>query len=245
MDLGRRQLITKRTRIAWLALASAPLVCAAALMAGAAQNAAPAANADLAAHAQPLGKPLSTIVEFGEQYETGDAPYEMKVTVVKVLRGVPAEELVESASAQNPAPQKGYEYVAARVRIGLSARVSPATDTYALDSSQFSSISANGEAYPAPKLVAQPEPSLHASMRSGDSVEGWVVLLTPRADRTPLMLFAPNLGTTSHSGDSYVFRLYATPLGSGAKSSYAIPRLRNAVLASAAYIRGSHRRIPS
>jgi hypothetical protein len=181
---------------------------------------APAADSSLAARAQPLGKPLSTIVEFGEQYETGDAPYEMKIAVVNVLRGAPAEELVKSASARNPSPQKGYEYLAARIRVELSARVSPATDSYALTPSQFSSISPDGAAFPSPSLVAQPKPGLHATLRSGDSVEGWVVLLVPHADPTPLMLFVPDLGTTSHSGDSYVFRLYATPrLGTAPKSS--------------------------
>jgi hypothetical protein len=212
-----------RTRIAWIGFASAALFVVTVLMAGAAQIPARGADSGLAAHAQPLGKALSSIVEFGEQYETGDAPYEMRVTVVKVLRGAPAEELVKAASARNPSPQKGYEYVAARVRVELSARVSPATDSYALTPSQFSSISAEGAAYPSPGLLAQPEPGLRATLRSGDSVDGWVVLLVPRSDRTPLMLFAPDLGTTSHSGDSYVFRLYASALGSGAKSSYAIP----------------------
>lgn len=214
-------------------------------MAAAAQVPGRAADSDLTTHAQPLGKPLSSIVEFGEQYETGDAPYEMRVTVIKVLRGAPAAALVKSANAQNPAPQEGYEYLAARIRFELSARVSPATDNYALDASQFSSISASGAAYPAPRLIAQPKPDLHATLRSGDSVEGWVVLLVPRADRTPLMLFAPDLGTTSHSGDSYVFRLYAGALGSGAKSSYAIPNPRSRGAASAAAMRGSHKRIPS
>lgn len=179
-----------------------------------------AADSHLAARAQPLGKPLSTIIEFGEQYETGDFPYEAKITVVKVLRGAPAEALVKTASASNPSAKAGFDYLAARVRFEFSARVRPANDSYTLDASQFSSISPEGSMYPAPNLALQPKPSLHATLRSGDSVEGWVVLLVARGNRTPLMLFVPNLGTTSHQGGSSVFRLYATrPLGSGEKSS--------------------------
>ncbi|MGA9882827.1 MAG: hypothetical protein WBQ34_03810 [Candidatus Acidiferrales bacterium] len=179
-----------------------------------------AADSNLAARAQPLGKPLSTIIEFGEQYETGDALYEAKITVVKVLRGAPAEALVKAASASNPSAKTGFEFVAARVRFDFSARVTPAHDEYTLDTSQFSSISPGGSVYPAPKLAAQPKPGVDATLRSGDSVEGWVVLLVPRDDRTPLMLFVPNLGSTSHQGGSSVFRLYAAVLlGSGEKSS--------------------------
>ena len=179
-----------------------------------------AADANLAARAQPLGKPLQTIIEFGEQYETGDELYNAKITVVKVMRGAPAEALVKSASASNPSAKAGFEYVAARVRFEFSARVTPAHDEYTLDRSQFSSISSEGDAYPAANLAAQPNPELRATLKPGDSAEGWVVLLVPRSDRTPLMLFVPNLGSTSHQGGSSVFRLYpAGPLGSGEKSS--------------------------
>src|SRR5579875_590222 len=185
----------------------AALVSVFCFMSSAGQGRAGASGSNLSAGAQPLGEPLSTII-----------------TVVKVLRGAPAETLVRSASASNPSAQKGFEYIAARIRFEFSARVAPAHDAYTLDASQFSSISSDGAMYPAPKLVAPPKPDLHATLRSGDSAEGWVVLLVPRSDRTPLLLFVPNLGTTSHTGDSYVFRLYAvTPLGSNDKSSYAIP----------------------
>ncbi len=208
-----------RARIAWFGFASAALFATVATISSAAQVSPRAADTDLAARAQPLGKPLSTIVEFGEQYVTGDVPYEVRITVVKVLRGAPAEALVNSASASNPHAKAGFEYVAARVRFEFSARVSPANDSYTLDPSQFSAISPGGTAYPVARLVAQPKPGLHATLRSGDSAEGWVVLLVPRGDRAPLMLFVPNLGTTSHSGDSSVFRLYAASLGNAKNSS--------------------------
>lgn len=204
----------KRRRTSRLGFASAALFSAVAVISIATLFStvtpfpARAADSDLAAHAQPLGKSLSTIVEFGEQYVTGDVPYEMRITIVRVLRGAPAEALVKSASPSNPRARAGFEYVAARVRFEFSARVSPANDSYTLDPSQFPAISPDGAAYPPASLVAQPKPGLHARLRSGDSVEGWVVLLVPRGDRTPLMLFIPNLGTTSHSGDSSVFRLF-------------------------------------
>lgn len=199
---------------------AAALICISTLAVAAAQVPASSSGADLAARAQPIGKPLSTIIEFGEQYETGDVPYLAKITVVKVLRGAEAESMVKAASASNPPPKAGFEYVSVRVRFELSARVPEAHDQYALDPSQFTSISSDGSEYPAPDLGARPSPAIHAIVKSGDSVEGWVVLQVPRSDRTPLMLFVPDLGSTSHQGGSSVFRLYpATSLGSSGKSS--------------------------
>lgn len=207
-------------RIGPFAFAGLALISMAAFPSSAARVSAREANADLAAHGQAAGKPLHVILELGEQYESGDELYDAKITVVKVLRGAPAEALVKSASASNPTPPKGYEYVAARVRIEFSARVTPANFDYAVDPSQFSSIAPDGSTYPAAKLAEQPAPALRGTLHSADSTEGWVVLLVPRGDRTPLMLFVPNTGTTSHTGDSWVFRLYgAASLGSGDKSS--------------------------
>jgi hypothetical protein len=183
-------------------------------------NPARAGDSDLSAHAQLVGKPLHLIIAFGEQYVDGDELYDVKITVMKVLRGAPAETLVKSASASNPSPRKGFEYVAARVRLEFSARVVPEHYDFTLDPSQFSCVSPEGSTYPAVNLVAQPKPSLHATLHSGESAAGWVVLLVPRNDRTPLMLFVPNVGTTSHTGASSIFRLYsAASLGSAVKSS--------------------------
>jgi hypothetical protein len=204
------------TALIWMAA----LTWMPAVAASAAQISSSGRDSDLATHAQPVGKPLSTIIEFGEQYETGDVPYLAKITVVKVLRGAPAEALVKAASPSNLPPKAGLEYLAAMVRFELSARVAGAHDEYTLDASQFTSISPDGSEYPAPKLAVQPSPAIHAIVKSGDSVEGWVVLQAPHADRTPLMLFVPDVGSTSHQGGSSIFRLYATAsLGSSGKSS--------------------------
>ncbi|MDE3170675.1 MAG: hypothetical protein KGL75_11070, partial [Acidobacteriota bacterium] len=197
----------------------AGLVSIAALIGVASPIATDGAGSDLIARSQPLGKPLHVILELGEQYESGDELYDAEVTVVKVLRGEPAEAVVKSAGAAKPPPPKGYEYLAARVRFTFSARAMPSHFDYTVDASQFSSVAPDGSAYPSAPARAQPSESLHATLRSGGSAEGWVLLLVPRADRTPLMLFVPNTGTTSHTGDSWVFRLYDPALGSSEKSS--------------------------
>lgn len=209
-----------RARCGVAALAAIALIPCAALISIAAPVPARRAGSDLAARAQPIGQPLHTILELGEQYESGDELYDAKITVVKVLRGAAAEALVRAASASNPAPRKGYEYVAARVRFEFSARVVPEHFDYTLDPSQFSAMSSDGRAFPAAQLSARPAPGLRATLHSGDSAEGWVVFLVPRSERIPLMLFVPNTGTTSHTGGSFLFRLYgAASLGSGEKSS--------------------------
>jgi len=212
--------VITRARIGRVGILVSSLIWLVASVSFASQVHARAADTDLAARAQPLGKPLDLILGFGEQFEYGDQLYDAKVAVVKVLRGGPAEALVKSASASNPPAKAGLEYLAAKIHFEFTARVVLARYDYTLDSSQFTSISADGAAYPTPDLVAQPNPALHAAVRSGHSFEGWVVLLVPRSDRTPLMLFVPDADTTSHQGGSPVFRLYgAASLGSGSKSS--------------------------
>ena len=167
-----------------------------------------AGDTGLAARAQPVGKSLDLVLEFGEWFEYGDQLYDAKVMVVKVLKGAPAEALVRSASASNPPAKAGFEYIAAKIHFEFSARVTLSRFDYSLDSSQFSSISADGTEYPTPKLVAQPNPALHADVQSGHSFEGWVVLLVPRGDSKPLMRFVPDADTTSHQGESPLFRLF-------------------------------------
>jgi hypothetical protein len=167
-----------------------------------------AQNRSAATHAQPIGLPFSTIVIFGDPYNGGDELYDVKITVEEAVRGEKAWEIVKDSSASNKPPAAGFEYLLARIRFAFSARVTPQHYSYALDQAQFTAMSGDDTMYEAAGLAKQPEPSLHATLRSGDSAEGWVAFLVPRGDHTPLMLFREDVGSVIHEGSGSIFKLY-------------------------------------
>jgi hypothetical protein len=158
--------------------------------------------------AQPLGRTLSTIIIFGDQYDGGDELYDAKITVVQVVRGEKAWEMLKAISTSNPPPKTGFEYLLARVRFEFSARTSPSHYNYTIDETQFTAMKADGTAYAAASIAEEPMPDLQGTLKSGDSLEGWITFIVPRADRQPLMLFRANVGSVIHEGSGSLFKLY-------------------------------------
>lgn len=158
--------------------------------------------------AQPLGRTLSTIIIFGDQYDGGDELYDAKITVVQVVRGEKAWEMLKAISTSNPPPKAGFEYLLARVRFEFSARTSPSHYNYTIDETQFTAMSADGAAYAAASIAEEPMPDLQGTLKPGDLLEGWITLIVPRADRRPLMLFRANVGSVIHEGSGSLFKLY-------------------------------------
>jgi hypothetical protein len=169
-------------------------------------------------YAQPLGIPLSTIIVFGDQYNGGDELYDVTITVAEVARGEKAWQMVKAASAENPASVAGLEYLLARVKFEFAARNRPAHYDYTLEPSQFSALSAATAPYAAANLTAPVKPELRATLHSGDSAEGWVAFLVPRGDHTPLMIFREDVGSVTHQGDAFIFKLYRDHPGATAKT---------------------------
>jgi len=174
-------------------------------------NAMAAQTRPTAIDAHPLGAPVAMILEFGDQYLGGDELYDTKVTVLEIARGEKAWNIVRQASASNPAPKAGFEYLLARVRFEFSARTSPSHYNYNLNETQFAATSASGEEFDAPSLVEPPTPRLNGTVKPGESVEGWVAFLVPRNVSKPLMVFREDVGTVSHRGTGTWFQLYARP----------------------------------
>ena len=158
--------------------------------------------------AQPLGRTLSTIIIFGDQYDGGDELYDAKITVVQVVRGEKAWEMLKAISTSNPPPKAHFEYLLARVRFEFSARTSPSHYNYTIDETQFTAINANGVAYAAASIAEEPMHDLRGTLKPGDSLEGWVTFVVPQADRQPLMLFRAEVGSVIHEGGSSLFKLY-------------------------------------
>jgi hypothetical protein len=161
-----------------------------------------------AARAQPLGVPLATTIDFGNEYSTVVELYDAKITVLEVVRGEKAGELVRAAGASNRPPNKDFEYLLARLRFAFTARTAPGDQTYTLRPAQFSAISPEGKEYAPPVLAQQPVPALSGVLKPGDSREGWVTLTVPRNNAKPLMLFTEEVGTVLRQGSGALFRLY-------------------------------------
>ena len=168
---------------------------------------APAQLRPAAIDARPIGTPVSIIIEFGEQY-LGSEQYDAKITILDVVRGEKAWELVKQASASTPAPKQGFECLAARVRFEFAARTSLAHYSYDLDPSQFTATDRDGREFAAASLVTPPTPVLKGKLKSGDSLEGWLTFLVPQKVSQPLMVFRENVDDVSHVGSGTWFELY-------------------------------------
>jgi hypothetical protein len=167
-----------------------------------------AAQTSSAAHAQPLGAPLTAIIGFGDQYNGGDELYDARITVLEIVRGPKAWDVLQRAGGANQPPKPGFDYVLARIRFEFSARTSPQHYSYTLLPNQFTAMSSGGKEYDSPALAAPPNPPLGGTLRSGDSAEGWIVFRVPQSDRKPLMLFREDVGSVFHEGGGSFFQLY-------------------------------------
>jgi Domain of unknown function (DUF4352) len=168
----------------------------------------PIAATSFAGSAQPLGRTLSTIIIFGDQYNGGDELYDAKITVAQVVRGEKAWEMLKALSTSNLPPKSGFEYLLARVHFEFSARTSPSHYNYTIDETQFIAMKADGTPYAAASIAVRSMPELQGVLKPGDSLEGWMTFVVPRADRQPLMLFRADVGSVIHEGGGSLFKLY-------------------------------------
>lgn len=152
------------------------------------------------------GVRLSGIVECGRGYTTHEL-YDMKITLQEVIRGKDAWKRLKEAGNSNKPADKGYEYILARIKFEYYARGKPGLCIHKLSPGQFIACSSDGEEYPSINMVL-PEPKMHGDMRSGDSLEGWVVLLIPKPDKTPLLYYTADVGKAVIHGGNMWFKLY-------------------------------------
>jgi hypothetical protein len=165
-----------------------------------------AAQGDSPSSPAPTGKPFLSLIECGEGYSSQEL-YDMKITLGEVLRGKTAWTLIKEANASNNPPKAGFEYVLARIKFEFSARGPQRECSHELRPEQFAALSADGKEYETPSVVL-PKPELSGSLRSGQSLEGWVVFLVPQGDSKPLMTFDPASGGGMSRGKVMWFQLY-------------------------------------
>jgi hypothetical protein len=133
-------------------------------------------------------------------------PYDVKITLLEVMRGEKAWDLIKEASVSNKPPKAGSEYILARIRFDYSASGVPGDKVWEISNEQFTALSSDGKLYETPSIVL-PKPELSGSLRSGGSIEGWRVFQVPREDNKPLMTFDPASGGGMLRGKVIWFQL--------------------------------------
>jgi len=154
----------------------------------------------------PIGSVVTGIVECGQGY-TSHELYDMKLTVLEVIRGAEAWKRLKEAAPSNKPAQAGQEYVLARVKFEYRARGTPGLCIHQLTPEQFTAFSSDGVDYKNPNVIP-PQPEARKALKSGESVEGWVVFMVPEQDKTPLMAYSADIGGAVMHGGVKWFRLY-------------------------------------
>lgn len=118
---------------------------------------------------------------------------EWQLSVLDVITGEAAWELVYEANQFNDPPEADRMYVLVRVRLRY---IGLAEGPENIDDSAFKIVDSNGREYDAPSVV-EPRPALDAELFPGGEATGWIVLQAPQTAETLVMVFNPPF---EHSG---------------------------------------------
>jgi hypothetical protein len=154
----------------------------------------------------PIGKTIAGIVECGQGY-TSHELYDMKITILEVLRGDEAWGRLKMASPSNKPAAPGHEYVIARIRFEYYARGVPGACVHQLVPEQFTAFSADGVDYKLPAVVP-PKPELRKGMKSGENLEGWIAFEVAQQDKRPLTSYSADAGGAVMHGGGKWFQLF-------------------------------------
>ena len=155
---------------------------------------------NVGADATPLGVTREIAMRVGEGYVTDTQIMDARITVLEVIRGAKAWDLVKTSSPSNKPAGTGMEYLVARIKFEFGAKGATGNQTYSIHEEQFVSVSSDGKQYETPSVV-YPKPTLSGRLYEGESLEGLIVMLVGAAETTPLMIFGNNYNRTW-------FRLY-------------------------------------
>ncbi len=150
----------------------------------------------------PMGTTVVGIVECGQGY-TSHELYDMKITLLEVIRGETAWKRIQEAGASNRPAASGTEYILARVKFEYYARGAPGLCIHKLLPDQFTAYTANGEDYRVASVVP-PMPELRKELKSGESADGWLVFAVAKEDKAPLMHYSADAGgAVQHGGGKW------------------------------------------
>ena len=155
----------------------------------------------------PIGGSVKTQTNCSKR-AGGIEVYDATITLLEVIRGSKAWELIKKADSSNKKPDIEYEYLLARVSYKMKARGAPGDKTFDLDTPlQFTAFSSEFEEYETPGIVI-PEPVLRRTVSADQYAEGWIVLTVKKEDERPLLMFDPSSGGAWSRGKISFFKLY-------------------------------------
>jgi hypothetical protein len=155
----------------------------------------------------PAGGSVTTQINCSKR-AGGIEVYDATVTLLDILRGADAWELIKKAEPSNVKPESGSEYILARIGFKMIARGAPGDKSFDLDRPlQFTAFSVDFEEYDTPSITL-PEPALRQTVFADQYVEGWICVEVKKNDPRPLLMFDPSSGGAWSRGKISFFRLY-------------------------------------
>lgn len=130
--------------------------------------------------------PLNYSVRVLSRYFDG-SPLAHDITVLHVLRGEPAWNIIQNAYRFNLPPSPGSEYMLAWVRIDYTSGPEGHTDW--VNQLDFGLLSSQGHDYIIPFNVRPPQPFLSARLYPGARIEAWTIWQVSVDDPAPLLVF--------------------------------------------------------
>jgi hypothetical protein len=153
-----------------------------------------------------VGAPVRSMVELGSVYSN---IYDITITVLETVRGAEAMNRLKAASAGNPAPADGYEYVLARIKFEHKGRAISDKLPFDLGNAPLMWVALASDLTEYPKVaVTPPNPALAGMVQPGKSAEGWVAFAVDRKDTKPVMVFDPDTGGATGRGRTLFFKIY-------------------------------------
>ncbi len=110
-----------------------------------------------------------------------------EMSVVEVIRGPEAWNMVLAANQFNDPPADGFEYVAIKVYVHNIGTKDEATD---INKYSFNTTGSAGILHDVPSVV-EPEPALSVSLYPGGEFEGWIIMLAAVNETDLILIFEP------------------------------------------------------
>lgn len=118
--------------------------------------------------------------------------HDVGITVLEVVHGNKAWELIQAADASNRPPDTGFDYLLARIRFEYSVQGPQGNMPYVVNRDCFKLYSSDNKEYTAPSITSAKPELIGREFYPGSSYEGWVPFMAAVNDEP--VLFYPQGG---------------------------------------------------